>query len=334
MGFSFLFFNGAAKAEQVTDSLRIRGKLQTQWQLNGSDTGAWSDALLVRRARIDGTWRPYDWAKLMLEIEMADGIEARDLYMRFEPFDGFDITVGSFKKPFSRIRMMSPWDLLIPERGLMDAQVTRRTRYGGFGARDMGLMVSGTVLGPAMLEDPLKLKYSLGTFSSLPGVDNPYRDIVGRTQLRLFKGLIVAVNASHKFYNENGLKSGTLIGGDIKWEWDPFKLQVESAWGDNVNTGGKLWGGHATASYEIPFLNDWKPFKKSQLIPALMFEAFNDNTESSATLDYRLAAALNFDLNKHVRFVLSVDKTWENVGDTETDTANPIRFQLQNNIAF
>lgn len=325
---SLCYYSPFALAEEVTEDLRIRGKLQTRWQLNGSDSNGWSENLSVRRARIDGKWTPYDWVKLMLELEFTDGVEAKDLYAEFDVMKDLSITVGSFKKPFSRVRLMSPWELLIPERGLFDAQVTQRTRYGGFGARDVGLMLSGETLGPKLLDDPLKLKYDLGGFSSPPSADNPYRDLVGRAQLRVFKGLVVAFNSSYKIYQENSLQTAIIMGGDLKWEWDPFKLQVEGAWGDNVNTGGQLWGSHATLSYEIPLP------QKLLLTPALMLEAFNEDASQATTLDWRLAAALNLDLNKQVRFVLSLDKTWENVGDSTGSNSNPLSLQLQNNLVF
>jgi len=332
----------AAQAEKISDTLRLRGRMHTGWQLTGNDsTDTWSDSFYLRRARIDGRWQPNEWSKLNLEIEFSrDKFRVRDAYAEFSPFGELelDLTVGQFKKPFSRLRLMSPWDLDIPERGLMNEFVAKGTRFGGFGDRDLGLMVSGTVLGPAWpSEDPLKLQYSLGGFNSLPSEAEFHRDLVGRTQLRLFKGLILALNGSLKFYDDQGFKSAFVWGGDVKWELENFKLLLEAAHGDNLSAGGKLWGAHATASYKIPLDDAWFGglTDKAALTPALMLEGFNPNAANTEELDLRLAAALNLDLNKSVRLVLGLDKTWENLAASErTGLANPTRLVLQTNVAF
>lgn len=328
------------KSEKKPEVLRIRGRIQTGWQLTAdSNTGSFSDNFYLRRARLDARWMPLDWAKLVLELQLnLDGVEARDVYGEVNVYDWFDLTVGYFKKPFSRLRMMSPYDLLIPQRGLLDENVVGNTKYGGFGARDIGAMITGDVEGPVMYKDPLKFSYALGAFNNLPTESNYHRDVVARAQLRLFKGLVLAANGSFKFYEESGnFKSASVLGGDIKWELDPFRLQVEGAFGDNVNTGTRLWGAHAIASYDIPFapLAELAPWAADwTLIPAVMFEAFDPDVTANEDLDLRLAAALNLDLNEHVRIVLGVDKVWNDIQASNSALPDPLRVQLQTNLRF
>lgn len=320
-----------AQAEDISEILRIRGRMHTGWQLLGDERNqSWSDSFYLRRARIDARWTPFDWAKLVLELEFTDGIEAKDVYAELGIWKDLDLdlTLGYFKKPFSRIRLESPWDLLIPERGLLDDQVTRKTPYGGFGARDFGAMISGQVLGPTLYKDPLKFQYDLGYFNSLPEADNFHRDLVGRAQLRLFKGLVVALNASHKFYQNDGLQTATIWGGDLKWEWEAFKLVLESAGGKNVSTDTQLWGAHATAAYEIPL-----PWWELRLTPALMGEVFNPDISSTQQSAYRLAGALNLDINKSLRVVLGLSKVWE-PANAEVPPSSPTRLLLQTQLRF
>jgi hypothetical protein len=320
-------------------ALRLRGRLQTGWQLNADTrTGTWSESVYVRRARIDGRWTPTEWVKLMLEMQLdLDGVEARDVYAEFSFRPELEATVGYFKKPFSRLRMMSPYDLLIPDRGLLDANVVRNTKYGGFGARDLGIMLSGAVEGPALWRDPLKLTYSAGIFNSLPNQTNGYRDGVVRAQLRLFKGLVVAANSSFKFYNEsNALKTAAMWGGDVKWELGDFRLQVEGALGDNVNTATRLWGAHALAGYALP-IGSWMPFDFSRgwiLTPALTVEVYDPDIQAAEDLDLRVAAALNLDVNDQVRLVLSADQTWNDVQATTSTLPDPLTIRLQTNLRF
>lgn len=335
-----------ALAEEISPQLRLRGRIHTGWQLTGNEsTDTWSDSFYIRRARIDGRWTPNDWSKLNLELEFSrDTFRVRDAYAEFRVWQTadqaqeLDLTIGQFKKPFSRIRLMSPWDLDVPERGLMNEFVAKGTRFGGFGDRDVGLMLSGSWLGPRWLnQDKLKLQYALGGFNSLPTEAEFYRDLVGRTQLRLFKGLVLALNGSLKFYDDQGFRSAFVWGGDAKWELGDFKLILEGAHGDNLNSGGKLWGAHATAAYALSLPPEWLGgfFEAPRLTPALMLEAFNPEATQLRELDWRLAAALNLDLNDQLRLVLGIDKTWENLAASDrSGLANPTRINLQTNLAF
>lgn len=321
-----------ARPGEIVPGLRLRGRLQTGWELNSSETsGSWSDGFFVRRARIDGRWMPFDWTKLNLEIELArsGGVRARDVYAAFEVLPDLELTVGRFKKPFSRLRMSSPFDLWIPERGLLDANAVDNTPYGGFGARDYGVMISGALKGPALLGDPLKFSYDLGAFNALPGDADYHRDFVGRAQLRLFKGLVVATNGTLKYYESAGsLKQAFLLGGDLKWELGDFLLQLEGAYGSNVSLGGFLGGAHATAAYTLPLWDDMA------LTPAVMLEVFDPSNAAGEDADLRLAAALNLDLNAQIRVVLSLDKTWEDVLASSATQANPLQMRLHTNLRF
>ena len=105
----FFFVLTLPLAAKEDETFRIRGRIQTGWELLAdNNTGAWSDELYVRRARLDGRWKPFDWVKLVLELEFAKNVASRDVYAEFKLNPDLELTVGRFKKPFSRLRMMSP----------------------------------------------------------------------------------------------------------------------------------------------------------------------------------------------------------------------------------
>ncbi|PIQ28314.1 hypothetical protein COW36_04230 [bacterium (Candidatus Blackallbacteria) CG17_big_fil_post_rev_8_21_14_2_50_48_46] len=326
----FFFVLTLPLAAKEDETFRIRGRIQTGWELLAdNNTGAWSDELYVRRARLDGRWKPFDWVKLVLELEFAKNVASRDVYAEFKLNPDLELTVGRFKKPFSRLRMMSPWDMLIPERGLLDQHAIDDTKYGGFGARDYGVMLAGDLWGPTFWQDPLKFSWNLGAFNSLPGDTGYHRDFVARGQLRLFKGLLLAVDGSVKLYEESAqLKTASLWGADLKWEWDPFRLQIEGALGDNVNQGSKLWGAHSIVSWEFPLSENLK------LIPALMFEVFDPDLSRNQDFACRFAGALNLDIYENIRVLLSVDKTWQELGAAESSLPDPLQVLLQTNLKF
>jgi hypothetical protein len=312
------------------EKFSINGKLQTRWELSSdSISNTWGDSLYIPRARIDGKWTPYEWAKLVLSLELTDGVKLRNAYGEFSLLPEFKITMGNFKKPFSRLRLTSTWDLPIPERGLFNENVIRNTTYGGFGGRDLGIMFSGEHSFNEVKKEGVKAEYYLGTFNSEIGEDNYYRDLVGRLQVRLFKGFIVAVNSNLKYYqNAGSLKNALLLGGDVKWEINDFKVQLEGSYGDNVNKDDKLWGSHLITSYDFNIVDD------ISIEPAIMAEVFDSELKVSDDLDFRVATALNLHLNKKTKVILSLDKTWEDVNKTNSKTENPIKVLLQGNMSF
>lgn len=317
------------------ETLRIRGRLQTRWELTGSQTGSWSDAFLIRRARLDGKWSPVDWGSLTLELELKDfnQIEARDIYgrVRFwkDDWQNYKLTMGYFKKPFSRLRLESAFDLLTPERGLLDRNVVRKTAFGGFGARDLGLMLSGEWKGPRWFDDPLKVQADLGLFNGLPGESDFHRDLVARVEARLWKGLTLAANSNLKFYQQDSsLSTALMSGADLKWQWGAFEATLEGAYGDQVGTSFHLWGSHLILAYAIP-IGDWV------LTPAVMGEVYDPSIESPDDFQARLAAALNLDINQHLRLVLSLEKIWQQLDSSDrSGSSDPTVLLLQSNLSF
>ena len=133
-----------------TGDLRLRGRLQTRFEAQEKDDGEWTSAFRVRRARFDGMWLPSEWVRLVLEFEGAGMLdlnnaeshytELKDAYGRIEVDEALRVQVGYFKKPFSRLKMMSPFDLFLPARGMLNRHAVARTSHGGYGGRDVGLM--------------------------------------------------------------------------------------------------------------------------------------------------------------------------------------------------
>ena len=295
----------AAGAEEEK-KFRIRGKLQTRWELDrASDTGKWADAFTVPHARLDGRWEPLDWLELNLELDFTDGVEAKDMYARIKVDPLFKITTGQFKKPFSRLQLTSPWDLVIPERGLLDEYAVDKTNHGGFGGRDIGLMFSGVYKGP------VKLEYYLGAFNNVLDKKEYHRDIVGRVETHLLPGLAMGLNSSFKFYDDSGsFKNAYLLGADLKYKIENFVVQMEGAYGDNVDKADTLLAGaHCITYYNIK-LND-----SLTLIPAFMFEVFDPAIQVQNDMAFRLAGAMNLDINEIVRVIFSIDGVLQETSD-------------------
>jgi hypothetical protein len=300
------------------EGLRLRGRLIGAYELRDEEgkVGRWTDTFSLQNARLDGRWEVIDDLRLVLEVELADGISIRDAYARYQVHKAFRLTLGNFKKPFSRLRLDSPWELLIPRRGLLDQEVIGDGPYGGFGGRDIGLMASGSV------GKEVKFKYFAGVFDGrslnrafyrdLDDPDAPntsHRDYVARLQLRPVKGLILAASYDYKRAGillapgEELEHWFNLVGFDLRWSLAGFRIQLEGAWGDNPRAvkGRRLLGGHATAAYRIR-LSDLLV-----LTPAFMGEILDPDDELAGGRAVRLAGALTLGIGAYAALVLSAE---------------------------
>jgi hypothetical protein len=330
-----------------TGDLRLRGRLQTRFEAwDKEDSSEWSSSFHVRRARFDGCWMPAEGVRLVLELEGAGLIQANDVetpygrvvdaYARIEIDEGLRMQLGHFKKPFSRLKMMSPFDLFLPVRGMLNRHAVARTSQGGYGGRDIGLMLSGR------LKDIARLRYFVGVFSGigfLEGVEQSHKDFVGRVQVRPFKGLRVAVNATHKLYHDHNKETHNtvnLFGADLRFRHESLTVLLEGAYGDNVDAGPGhlLWGFHGTVAYALT-LND-----TLILTPAIMAEIFDPDDQIDEGRAVRLAGALNLDIVDICRVILFVEgssgemRAYDRLEDVEAKWSVPLRVFVQVNMAF
>lgn len=302
------------------DGLRLRGRVMVRYQLEDEkhNVGRWTDTIDLYRARLDARWRPNDDLSLWLETELARGPRVKDAFARYRVHDAFRISAGQMKKPFSRLRRTRRWDLVIPRRGLVDRHVVGHGPFGGFGARDPGVMVSGR-----FGETGLKLRYFAGVFDGFDvndaffkDPDDPdnepnasHRDYVGRLQLRVISGLVLAFSFNHKragvllTTGREETKAFNLLEADLRWTIGGLRLMVEGVWGDNPRAieGHKLLGGHATLSYTAQIDDDFA------VIPALMVEGLDPDDTIDGGAATRFAGAVSFDLGDFVRLMLAFE---------------------------
>jgi hypothetical protein len=323
------------------EGLRLRGRVQTRFAVEEKaeeDGGGWESEFRLRRARVDGRWQPADWARLVLEIDGADTVEMLDAFGRVELCPALVFHLGQFKKPFSRLKMGSPFRNVVPIRGLLNRNAVARTNHGGYGGRDVGVMLSGR------FKELARFRYYIGVFSGsgfIDGTEESHKDLVGRIQVRPFKGCRVALNASHKlFYDIDGLlRTANLFGADVRFKLGDFTLQLEGAYGDNVDAlpdvgSHKLWGAHVIASYALD-LGD-----KMLLIPAVMVEMFDPDDRQDDGRALRIAGALNLDIEEKLRVVLYAEGASGELVVRELhsgrhiDDAVPTRIMVQVNMAF
>jgi hypothetical protein len=306
-------------SEAKKDELRLRGRGIFRYQLRDeAKYDGWTDEVRLNRARFDARWQPIKKLRLMLELELTQGVEIRDVFVRYNFHRLFRIKTGYFKKPFSLLRMTSRWDLLIPRRGLIDRHTVGRSMFGGFGARDAGVMVFGRV----GKRKGVRVRYYLGVFDGwrlsdafFRDPDNPnddntsHRDYVARVQVGLFDKVFLGVSYNHKRARMALAPGAELdrtfnaVSGDLLVSMAGFGLHVEGIYASNPNAAQDhyLMGGHATVSYRI------KISDTLALTPAVMAEYLDPDDQVDENHALRLTGALNLDIGKYTRVILAAE---------------------------
>lgn len=306
-------------AEAKKDELRLRGRGIFRYQVRDeAKFDGWTDEVDLNRARFDARWQPTKRLRLMLELELTQGVEIRDVFVRYNFHRALRLRIGHFKKPFSLLRMTSRWDLLIPRRGLIDRHVVGRSMFGGFGARDAGVMVFGRV----GKRKGVRVRYFAGIFDGWrltdaffrdpddPNEDNTsHRDYVARLQVGLFDKVFLGVSYNHKRARmalAPGLeidRTFNAISGDLLVSLAGLRLHAEGIYASNPNAAQDhyLLGGHGTISYRI------KISDTLALTPALMAEFLDPDDQVDGKSALRLAGALNLDVGKYTRVILAAE---------------------------
>jgi hypothetical protein len=87
--------------------------------------------LSVPSARLHAKYRaPVKWLSAEVEADFAGKVELKDAFLRAKP-NYFSAQAGQFKLPFSAIRLASPWDLPVTDRGFVDDVLVDRFQIAG-----------------------------------------------------------------------------------------------------------------------------------------------------------------------------------------------------------
>jgi hypothetical protein len=225
----------AKDAAKKKKKLEIGGRLHAGYSLtreaaSPTDSGRTTEnAFDVRRANVQFTWRPDDWLKAVVQIDVAEAFELgtsllTDAYVHVAPIPQLQLRVGQFKKPFSALVLQSPSKLRIIERGPGVAYIAEELRYGD---RDLGLQLSGVIVEAA------KLEYSVGVFNGNgPNIAERgnSKDVAARLQVRPIKEIEIGANMSAKFITDpQERQPGHALagGGDLRVGIEGFRFYTE-----------------------------------------------------------------------------------------------------------
>ncbi len=194
------------------------------------------------------------------------------------------LTVGRYKRPFSRLALESRVDLPVLDRGLLNDLLVEANQWGD---RAVGAMASGRL-------EVAKLRWylSLSNPSWSPSLRSEGLDVLGRVQLSPAKGLTLGINGGYKHLRLAGSSTGTdnlAIGGDIGWKIAGAHLLLEGSYARlPLETGRPSgFGALLMADYELELSRNWA------LQPVVFVELADADAELSQTESLKLAVGVN-----------------------------------------
>jgi len=278
----------------------------------------------LRQARFKTRLRLKKTAYIKLSIEFADafGIGAgqlpylRDAELRYRPLKPLYVSLGHFKRPFSRLELKGSGSLPVLNRGLGNEYIVEFNRapsaavpndMGGvsivqgrqslsYGSRGMGVMVEGRLLDPKVNGTDLRLFGSITTGPDVYAnaqVSNGF-DLHGRFEWDLNDWLSVGGGVAHKLREpgEDNASAGTAFNGDVRLKSDGLYLLVDAMLAEVLDVPGRPYaatvGGYLT--YDLPLA-------KHLLLQPTAFAEWAD-------LDLRYSES------EALRFVLGVNQLW------------------------
>jgi len=251
-------------------SLRIGGRLHSQYALSSVD-GA-TDDFFIRRARLIADLTINDFLGGRVQADFAGGGAAlQDAYATMSFSDGFELSIGQFKRAFDIFELASSTDLSLIERdgrvaGVNDCGADRGCTYSrltehlDYAGRDLGIRVegeSGSVSYMATLTN--------GTGLNAPD-ENDGKSASGRLAFAVSEDLTIGGQVALHDYIDPAAETSMAVafGGDVQFGTWRDGLLVQGAIVSGENWDDQAPGSDAptfltfqgVASYYIPVDNE------------------------------------------------------------------------------
>ena len=310
--------------------------------------GVVQDSFEIRRARLGLRANFTDWIVGRLQIDAAASTAIlRDAYLDLGFDPKFELRFGQFKKPFSRIQLLSSSVFPMIERGIRIRGVSQKALDNSledlkFSERDIGIMVFGNFK-EAFGKDT-GIGYQLAVVNGagrnvVPDTNNG-KLINGRINVIPVKGLELAVSVSNKTINGDPLAvSSTNVqayGFDFQYRPDPNNgiwLIGEVDFADNFDpaTGGflrgddtaHLFGVTGIVAYRYPITTNKRLIAIEPAFRVDFTDPDTDKNDNAATL---ITPGLNLYFHKSVRLMFNYDFV---VFQDNRDTESAFQFRAQ-----
>ena len=230
----------------------ISGYVQAQFQTTNEDDAVPNNTFTVHRGRFQLKSKLTDSLSTTLEIDAkTDGVETKDIYLRYKISPKFSLKVGQMKKPFSFAYLQAMYKSPMIERPLHV-----RKYFDNYLGRDVGLI--------AEWEPHKQIELAMGVFNGAgSGEDavtdnNNAKDFVGRVELMPAKWLTMGGNVSSHGLTEDSDDTPladrrvTAYGADLSFRRSGFRVVAEGLFGDKPSSDvdAQMIGLYITAAHK------------------------------------------------------------------------------------
>ena len=306
-----------------TKSVKIFGYIQPQFDYN-FDGGDNKNTFKFKRARLGvrgNIQKDFSYYFMLEASPFIGGDDQEDAYLMdafisYTKYNWAEVSVGTFKQPFSLDVATPCHSLTTIERSIVADQIVAPQR-------DFGLMLLGG-------NNYTKLNYWLAIMNGrgLKMVDNnTKKDIIGRATYKLTGFLTVGGSFRYGYPKlNNNEEERTSFGGELLVELDKLKIQSEFIHDEGAYQPGAgggcgvdpidLDGLTSEGAYIMASYNVNEKFQ-----PVFKYEYFDPNTELKNNIDYleRMTLGVNYFFNEKVRFQLNYLANIETVVNVDND---------------
>ena len=316
--------------------LSVTGRLQTQFNTSSVDGVDALSTFEQRRARVGVDLLVDDWIEGRMEWNFAHGARLEDGWINLALDPAFQVQVGQFKKPFSRIELVSSSKVVPIEYGLrirgLDDPALYSEHYllleeNVYLGREIGAQVHGT-LGP--------LGYALGAFNGSDQNtrdDNDAKSFAGRLNLKPFAAPFqIGAAASYRdvavtdAFGETSTEDGLAVEVDVEWggfRHPGLNLLAEVMQAKNFGTDDPMIGGQAILSWFAPL----RAGRVEGIEPLLRGSYGDPSTEFDGNSGTLLTGGLNLYFHGRNRLMVNGDYFMPELDTVDDEYA--IRAQLQ-----
>lgn len=309
----------------------VTGRLQTQFNTSTADSVY--SIFEHRRARLGVELTIDEWIEGRIEANFAHGLRLEDAWMNLGFHPAFQLQVGQFKKPFSRLELTSSSRIVPIEYGLRIRGLALKAEHhllladNGYLGRDLGAQVHGA-LGP--------LGYALGFFNGAGQNlrdDNDTKSLAGRLNLKPFAAPFeIGAGASWRDlamldeFEDPFTEQGLAV--ELDAQWGGFRrpgptVLVEVMQAENFRSQDPMLGGQGILSWFQPLRSN-----RVEGIEPLFRVSYGDpSTDFDGNAGILLTPGLNLYFHGRNRLMVNWDYFMPELDAIDPESA--IRAQLQ-----
>jgi hypothetical protein len=290
-----LYAQGQGEAEPQP-KLKLRSRVHARYELFDAEP---THSFVLPDARLAVSAAPLPWLRAQIDVDFASAAALRDGFVDVGP-KWLRLRAGRFKRPFSRVQLMSLSDVPLWRRGIINRLIARNYQYGD---RDRGAEIHGRIG---------SVGYAAGLFngSDLISTDaDAGKDLVARITWKLSKAARLGASTSLRFASEPqppARHDRWAVEVDGRFRFGSFDVLAEATWAQGPSTQQ----GPEHAGFLIYGLYRWKVDEMLKLRPLVKAELLDHNLHGTDDQAVSLAVGLNAHVTRWLRVMLQVENVW------------------------